>query len=164
MQLSPHGFLHRGFYTVCTHRSMCEYIDVAITVVVTCIPLEGERDPMWDSKLASHRREVGHALASRREARLVGSRSLWARFAIRHLERSERHAHRRFLSAALRDQRVLAVVYGEREEEEEPHVWQSSTSNMWWNQIVVDEEEEDYWSFINRPDRFEEVVFEELVD
>jgi hypothetical protein len=64
----------------------------------------------------------------------------------------------------MRDQRVLAKVYGEREEEEEPHVWKSSTSNMWWNQIIVDEEEGDYWSFINRHDQFEEVVFEELVD
>ena len=112
---------------------------------------------MWDSKLASHRREVGHALASRREARLVGSRSLWARRATRALDRAERQAHRRHLSVAMRDQNVLASVYGEGGEEESPlPVWGDSTDSTegWWNQIEKDEEYYDS-SFI---DRFEDLV------
>lgn len=91
---------------------------------------------MWDSKLATRRREVARACASRREARAVGASSFWARRATRALERSERHAHRRFLSAALRDQRVLAVVYGEKEEEEDPlPIWKDPFTGAWWRSV-----------------------------
>jgi len=64
---------------------------------------------MWDSKLSTLRREAGYALSDRR--RVVGG-SVWARRATRALDRAERQAHRRHLSAATRNMSVLADVYG----------------------------------------------------
>jgi len=116
---------------------------------------------MWDSKLATLRHKVGYALVSRREARWAGAQSLWARRAIRALDRAERQAHRRFLSAATRDTSVLADVYGEGEGEENPlPCWGDTTPSTteWWETIEKDEEYYDS-SSIDRYEYMAEFIF-----